>query len=41
MALGFHAAAPKKVSVLGAFAGIFGLWAVFVIVVVGITAAVS
>lgn len=41
MALGFHAAAPKKVSVAGAFAGIFGLWAVFVIIVVGITAAFS
>ena len=41
LAMGFHAASPKKISTIGAFAGIFGLWAVWVIVLVGFTAAVS
>jgi hypothetical protein len=41
LALGFHAASPKKISTFGAFAGIFAMWAVWVIVLVGFTAAVS
>lgn len=41
LAIGYHAVNPKKVSVGGAFAGIFGLWLIYVIVLVGFTAAVS
>lgn len=41
LAMGYHAANPKKVSVGAAFAGIFGLWLVYLMVVVGFTAALS
>jgi Yip1 domain len=41
LAMGYHAANSKKVSVGGAFAGIFGLWVIYLIVVVGFTAAFS
>ncbi|HKQ85321.1 MAG TPA: Yip1 family protein [Candidatus Acidoferrales bacterium] len=41
LAMGYHAANPKKVSTAGAFAGIAGLWLIWVIVIVGFTAAVS
>jgi hypothetical protein len=41
LALGYSAAAPKKISFGGAFAGIVGLWLAWVIVLVGFTAAFS
>lgn len=41
LAMGYQAANPKKLSFGGAFAGIFGLWLVWVMVVVGLTAAFS
>lgn len=41
LAMGFHAANPKKISTGSAFAGIAGLWLVWIIVLVGFTAAVS
>jgi hypothetical protein len=41
LALGFSAAAPKKLSTASAFAWIFGLWAVVVLCVAGFTAAFS
>jgi len=39
MAIGYHCAAPKKLSTGGAFAWIFALYAVIVLAVVGLTAA--
>ena len=41
LAMGFSAAAPKKISVAGAFFWILGLWAVFVLIRVGFAAAFS
>jgi Yip1 domain len=41
LALGFSAAAPKKLSTGRAFAWIFGLWLFIVVCVAGITAAMS
>lgn len=41
LAMGYHATNPKKISFGGAVAGIFALWLVYVMVVVGITAAFS
>ncbi|HTZ75449.1 MAG TPA: YIP1 family protein [Candidatus Aquilonibacter sp.] len=41
LAIGYSATNPKKISVAGAFTGIVGLWLVWVMVVVGITAAFS
>ncbi len=41
LAMGFHAANPKKISTGSAFAGIVGLWLIWVIVLVGFTAAFS
>jgi hypothetical protein len=41
LAIGYSATNPKKISVAGAFAGIAGLWLLWVIVLVGFTAAFS
>jgi hypothetical protein len=41
LAIGYHSISPKKISVMSAFLGIFGLWIAYVIVVVGFTAALS
>jgi hypothetical protein len=41
LAMGFAAAAPKKLSTGSAFAWIFGLWAIIVLCWAGIAAAVS
>ncbi|HKV46903.1 MAG TPA: Yip1 family protein [Candidatus Acidoferrales bacterium] len=41
LAMGYHAANPKKISTGSAFAGIAGLWLIWVIVLVGFTAAFS
>ena len=41
LAMGYHALNPKKVSFGGAFAGIVGVWLVYVIVIVGFAAAFS
>jgi hypothetical protein len=41
MAIGYSAAAPKKLSSVKAFAWIFSLWVVYVLVRVGLTAAFS
>jgi hypothetical protein len=41
MAVGYSAAAPKKISFAKAFASIFALWLVVVLIVVGFTAALS
>lgn len=41
LAIGYSAAAPKKISFASAFAWIFSLWLVVVLIVVGVTAAVS
>jgi Yip1 domain len=41
MGIGYSAAAPKKLSFAKAFFTIFGLWAVYVLVRVGLTAAFS
>ncbi len=41
MAIGYSAAAPKKLSFAKAFAWIFSLWVVYVLVRVGLTAAFS
>jgi hypothetical protein len=41
LAIGFHAANPKKISTVGAFAGIAGLWLFYVIILTGFTAAFS
>jgi hypothetical protein len=41
MAIGYSAAAPKKLSPVKAFAWIFSLWVVYVLVRVGLTAAFS
>ncbi len=41
LAMGYSGASRKKVSFGGAFAGIFALWAAYVIIVVGFTAAFS
>jgi hypothetical protein len=41
LAMGYHAANPKKVSTGGAIAGIVGLWLFWVIVITGITALTS
>jgi hypothetical protein len=41
LAVGYSAAAPKKLSTVKAFAWIFSLWVVYVLVRVGVTAAFS
>jgi len=41
MAIGYSAAAPKKISFAKAFASIFALWLFVVVIVVGFTAALS
>ena len=41
LAMGYHAANPRKISTGSAFAGIAGLWLIWVIVIVGFTAAFS
>jgi hypothetical protein len=41
LAMGYHAASPKKVSTGGAIAGIVGLWLFWVIIITGITALTS
>jgi hypothetical protein len=41
MAIGYSAAAPKKLSFVKAFSWIFSLWVVYVLVRVGLTAAFS
>jgi Yip1 domain len=41
MAIGYSAAAPKKLSFARAFAWVFSMWAIYVLVRVGLTAAFS
>ena len=41
LALGYHVASPKKISFVGALMAIVCLWAAYIIVVVGFTAAFS